>query len=99
MDTYFVRVPFEYWQAVGIKQQPYNDNVGEYDFIHAFFDNLDECENFLEVLLSKRGDDTILWVSFNGKVDNTRFLHILAEHKLTIDKEMSFLDRQTFKIS
>jgi hypothetical protein len=99
MDTYFMRVPFEYWQAVGIKPQPYNDNVGEYDFIHAFFDTFEECENFFDVLMSKSNDHTLLWLSFNNPINENDIEKLAAENNLQITDTMDLLNRQTFRLA
>lgn len=64
MSAYYLRAPTEYWQALGIKQQPYDDNNGEYDFIHAFFTSKDEMSNFADILVSKMSHAGMLWVSW-----------------------------------
>lgn len=64
MSTYFLRAPQEYWQALGKKPQPYDDNVGEYEFIHAFFADLEEMSNYSDILVSKLAVNGILWVSW-----------------------------------
>jgi len=68
MSTYFLRAPQEYWQALGTKPQPYDDNVGEYDFIHAFFETIEDFDNYGEILLSKISAQGILWISFPKKI-------------------------------
>lgn len=70
METYFLRAPQEYWQALGKKPQPYNDNVSEYDFIHAFFKEINEMSNYADILVSKLAEHGILWVSW-PKLSNT----------------------------
>lgn len=64
MSAYYLRAPTEYWQELGIKQQPYDDNSGEYDFIHAFFTSKEEMSNFADILVSKMSKNGILWVSW-----------------------------------
>jgi hypothetical protein len=64
MSAYYLRAPQEYWQELGIKQAQYNDDSGEYDFIHAFFTNLDEMSNFADILVSKLSHTGMLWVSW-----------------------------------
>lgn len=65
----FLRAPQEYWQALGMRQAPYDDNSGEYDFIHAFFESKEELKNFSEILLSKLSQGGIMWISFPKKKD------------------------------
>ena len=62
--AYFLRAPQEYWQALGMRQAPYDDNSGEYDFIHAFFESKEELKNFSDILLSKLSHGGIMWISF-----------------------------------
>jgi hypothetical protein len=69
MHTYFLRAPAEYWQVLGKKPQPYDDNVGEYEFIHAFFTDSFEMSNFADILESKLAVDGILWVSWPNMSD------------------------------
>lgn len=64
MSTYFLRAPQEYWQALGYKQAPYDDNTGEYDFIHAFFTSKSEMSNFSDILISKLAHGGMLWISW-----------------------------------
>ncbi len=64
MHTYFLRAPSEYWSALGKKPQPYDDNVGEYEFIHAFFIDKIEMSNFADILESKLSPKGILWISW-----------------------------------
>jgi hypothetical protein len=64
MSTYFLRAPQEYWQELGFKQAPYDDNTGEYDFIHAFFTNKEEMSNFADILISKLSHNGIMWISW-----------------------------------
>jgi len=64
MSTYFLRAPQEYWQELGFKQAPYDDNSGEYDFIHAFFTSKIEMSNFADILISKLAFDGMMWISW-----------------------------------
>lgn len=64
MSAYYLRAPQEYWHALGIKQAPYNDDSGEYEFIHAFFTSKDEMSNFADILISKLSHTGMLWVSW-----------------------------------
>lgn len=81
MDTYFLRAPHEFWKEVGIKPQPYNDNVSEFEYIHAFFDTPHECSDFIDVLLSKVGTSTIIWLSFR-EYNEEEITHMLVAHNL-----------------
>jgi hypothetical protein len=64
MSTYFLRAPQEYWQELGFKQAPYDDNTGEYEFIHAFFTLKEEMSNFSDILVSKLSQNGMLWISW-----------------------------------
>ncbi len=64
MSTYFLRAPQEYWQELGFKQAPYDDNSGEYEFIHAFFTSKDEMSNFADILISKLAHGGMMWISW-----------------------------------
>lgn len=64
MSTYFLRAPQEYWQELGIRQAPYDDIEGEYDFIHAFFTSKDEMSNFADILTSKLAQGGMMWISW-----------------------------------
>jgi hypothetical protein len=64
MGTYFMRAPSEYWQELGMRQAPYDDNSGEYDFIHAFFTSKEEMSNFADILVSKLSLAGMMWVSW-----------------------------------
>lgn len=64
MSTYFLRAPQEYWKELGYKQAPYDDNTGEYDFIHAFFTSKEEMSNFADILISKLAHEGIMWISW-----------------------------------
>jgi hypothetical protein len=64
MSTYFLRAPQEYFAALGYRQSPYNDNIGEYDFIHAFFSSTEEMSNFADILASKLASNGIMWISW-----------------------------------
>lgn len=64
MHTYFLRAPSEYWKELGKKPQPYDDNVGEYEFIHAFFTLKEELSNFADILESKLSVGGFLWISW-----------------------------------
>ena len=63
-SAYLLRAPHEYWQALGMKQAPYDDNSGEYDFIHAFFTSKEEMSNFADILISKLSHGGIMWISW-----------------------------------
>ncbi len=63
-SAYYLRAPQEYWQALGSKQAPYDDNSGEYDFIHAFFTSKDEMSNFADILISKLAVGGMMWISW-----------------------------------
>ena len=69
MSTYFLRAPQDYWQELGFKQAPYDDNTGEYDFIHAFFTNKDEMSNFADILISKLSHNGLMWISWPKSSD------------------------------
>jgi hypothetical protein len=72
MSTYFLRAPQEYFKELGFRQAPYNDNTGEYDFIHAFFTNKDEMSNFADILVSKLAHGGMMWISwpkFSARTD------------------------------
>jgi hypothetical protein len=64
MSTYFLRAPQEYFKELGFRQAPYDDNTGEYDFIHAFFTSKDEMSNFADILVSKLARDGMMWISW-----------------------------------
>jgi len=64
MSTYFLRAPSEYWKELGKKPQPYDDNIGEYEFIHAFFTDKEEMSNFADILESKLAVGGMLWISW-----------------------------------
>jgi hypothetical protein len=100
MSTYFMRVPAEYWQALGKKPQPYDDNTGEYDFIHAFFDSLAELDNFCEILLSKHAQDGILWVSLPTGVSQTAVAEVCKNHRAIIAETITVLPQwQAYRLS
>ena len=72
MTAYYLRAPQEYWQALGSKQAPYDDNSGEYEFIHAFFNRKDEMSNFADILVSKLATKGMMWISWpkmSAKID------------------------------
>jgi hypothetical protein len=64
LTTYFLRAPQEYWQELGFKQAPYDDNTGEYEFIHAFFTSKEEMSNFADILISKLALGGVMWLSW-----------------------------------
>ncbi len=64
MTAYYLRAPQEYWLALNTRQAPYDDNSGEYEFIHAFFISKDEMSNFADILISKLAHGGMMWISW-----------------------------------
>ena len=98
MSTYFLRAPSEYFAALGKRPQPYDDIEGEYDFIHAFFDNITELDNFAEILLSKRAAHSVLWVSLAEAAPENDVSAVLSAHGLMVTKHDNVVGRQSFQL-
>ena len=79
MSTYFLRAPQEYFKELGFRQAPYNDNTGEYDFMHAFFTDKDEMSNFADILVSKLAHGGIMWISWPKVSANIDKIDVLSE--------------------
>jgi len=84
MSTYYLRAPMEYWQELGVKQLPYNDNSGEYEFIHAFFTSKEEMSNFADILISKLSHNGILWISWPKMSARNDILSDITEQDLRV---------------
>lgn len=98
MSTYFLRAPHEYWQTIGTKPQPYDDNVGEYDFIHAFFGDLNELDSFLDILLSKQAENGLVWISLPDTVNNADVEAYFAANKTKINDKISIPGWYAYRI-
>lgn len=66
MRTHFSHAPVEYFEKLDMRAAPNRgaDGDGVYEFIHAFFSDIDQLTASVDILASKLADDGILWISY-----------------------------------
>ncbi len=73
MSTHFSHAPVEYFEALGGSVYSHRpDDDGTYDFMHAFFTELEQMISSSHILASKLSDDGMLWISWPNQKSNAK---------------------------